>query len=170
MALYDAIIEFGEIEFGWAEITVRHGDSDLRAVVSYVSDGLAEFITAVEQVATGRLSGAECRWWHEPGVWNVFVRARDTYPEVELTIIDPSDSSWVSVGQTGPIPAFRAVLDLRDLVRDVVSEYRALLDTYGAAGYELRWSYAFPHAQVDALSDWLDQEATRWTVPDGSGS
>ena len=160
-------VEFGEDKHGWADVILRHGDQTFRMAISDVSDGLAEFITAVEQVATGRLSGAECRWENEPGFYSVMVRARSEYPYLELSIGYDDDRGRVPELLSQPEPELRGILDVRVLVQDMITAYRGLLEKYGADEYRARWSYDFPQAQLDALSAWLEWDATRWDVPNG---
>ena len=160
-------IEFGRVEHGWAHVTVRHGSHLFEAVVSDLTDGLAEFITAIELVATSRLSGAECRWEVEPGFYAVVLRSRNEHPYVELSIGYDADNYRVPEFLREPEPGFRVIFDVRVLVRDAITAYRSLLERHGADGYLERWNYAFPQVQVDALSAWLEWDATRWDTPNG---
>jgi hypothetical protein len=153
----EPIFEVGEIEHGWAEVTIRHGTKLFASEISYVNDGLGEFVTAVGLVATGALPGAECRWEHEPDVTSIFVRSCGAWPYVELR-----------VGYDGILrgPDFvsdfttqvRALVDIQDLARDTIAAFNRLLATYGPDGYEERWSYPFPYTWLNAMSERLQEE------------
>jgi hypothetical protein len=146
------IFAITKIERGVADVVVRSGEQECACSISSHSDGLSMFIAAVAHVAWGMLVGAECRWEHDPFVSSVWLRARDDR-RAELRL-ELDRTEWGAPDVPKFEETFRAVVGLRDLARDVGAAFARVHASYGAAGYEARWSYSFPQERLDALAAW----------------
>jgi hypothetical protein len=156
------IVEFGNIEHGWAQVWLRHDESEFHAAVSYVNDGLGEFIKAVTCVCTERLPGAFSEWSNEPGYWIVSVRSRRYNGYIQLSVgYDRDDlDNHLNIREAMPEPDshFSATFQNLELARDVVKAYRGLLEAYGADEYMRRWGFPFPQSELETLSAYLESE------------
>jgi hypothetical protein len=156
------IVEFGNIEHGWAQVWLRHDESEFHAAVSYVNDGLGEFIRAVTCVCTERLPGAVSEWSNEPGYWIVSVRSRRYNGYIQLSVgYDRDDTTALSnIHEPMPEPDihFRATYLDVELARDVVKAFCLLIEKYGADEYERRWSFPFPEPELETLREWLGSD------------
>jgi hypothetical protein len=141
-------------------VVIRAGDREYGATVSDLSDGLGEFVTAVEQVLGGSFAGAECRWEHEPQVTSVLVRrCGGGSGAVELLIGIHDDPAWIDAAVPEFAPQFWAIVDVGDLARATVAAFELVRETYGAEGYAERWGYPFPRARLDAIAERVRREA-----------
>lgn len=160
MVLSPPIFDIGEIKHGWAEMTIRHGEREHGDTISFLTDVPGWFLKTVVQIASRSTKRAYCEWEHEPGISTVIIEARDDWPLVELRIEGDEDI------REGGFPfgiddlvQLRAIIDIRDLARDVVSAFDRVLDRYGAEGYEQRWdAFPFPTKALEALRTWLARE------------
>lgn len=154
------------IEHGWADIVIRDGMHTHSRGVSNLADGLGKFVAMVEQVATGVLSGAECRWSYKPGTVSITLRWCYCRPHAELRIGFSDDRGLRADVIPDFTTTFVAVVDVRELARDTIAAFARVRESYGAEGYRERWRHPLPQARLDALAAWLkaDEEQRAGTA------
>lgn len=154
------IVEIERIQHRWADVVIRADDREYGVTVSHLSDGLGEFVAAVEQIHGGALAGAECRWEHEPQVTSILVRrCGGGASTVEVLVGIHDDPVWIDDAVPEFSTKFRAVVDVGDLARATVAAFDRMWETYGATGYAEHWGHPFPRARLDAIAEHIRREA-----------
>jgi hypothetical protein len=130
---------------GWARCLVADERAEAEAIVSYVTAGPEQLLTAVARLVHGA-EETRAEFEAEPDVYRwIFQRAGG---EVSIRLLHVPDHPLPDeAGET--IWSSRQPVDT--LARVVVRAFDAVATAYGEAGYKTAWGRAFPRFELDAL-------------------
>lgn len=154
-----SLFEISRVEAGWADVTIRDGQSEFTTRVSDLTDGLGEFAISLEAVVSRHISGCECRWEFEPGFHAVFIRYHD-FEHLELSVAFDNEL-YLRAKRILKRPRFEAIVSTSAFVQDALGAYLGLVSQFGHHGYYTRWNYPFPHHSINALRVWQRTGAVR---------
>ncbi|MEV0455552.1 hypothetical protein [Catellatospora methionotrophica] len=130
---------------GWAVCALGDDLAQAEALVSYVTDGPEEFLTAVAHLVLG-WSDTRVQFEAEPAAYRlIFHRDHD---EVDICLVrvrtrDLPDEAGAT--------AWTSRQPLSVLARAVIRAFDAVEAEHGEAGYRTAWGRPFPRAELTAL-------------------
>jgi hypothetical protein len=143
---------------GWAQGTIRAGESRATATASYLRDALADLLGAA-RLMLADVREARCSWWEEPGEFRwVFLRpGSDVRVRVirfdDLRISQSDDAGTVLFDETGAPEVVAAAIE---------EGARRALERYGEDRYREQWAHdPFPTESLDVLAERLREIRTK---------
>ena len=139
---------FKLLDHGWAESTVRDGDTILELETSYICDPLGDLARVV--IDLHRSPGWErfCSWETEPGEFRWLLNAAGEGVNVKILWFR---SCYPRLTNERGELVFESTASYRRIATQVCGQMKRVLNECGPIGYRKSWKRDFPERELKAL-------------------
>jgi hypothetical protein len=132
-------------QHGWARCVVADERAHAEAVVSYVTGGPEELLSAVARLVLGA-NETRAEFEAEPTVYRwIFQRTGD---DADIRLMQVAEHKLPDASGT---LIWTSRQPIHNLARVVVRAFDAVLTTHGEDGYQAQWRRPFPRVELAAL-------------------
>jgi hypothetical protein len=132
-------------DHGWATCVVADQTAEAEALVSYVTEGPEQFLSAVARAVLGATE-SRAEFEAEPTAYRWIFQRIQAHVDIRLLVLSrrelPDESGDVIWTSRQPIQV---------LARAVIRAFDAVLTEHGEDGYQANWGRPFPTLELNAL-------------------
>jgi hypothetical protein len=130
--------------YGWASLFITNGSSYTEITISYLSNPLAELLTALICLSENKSQSETINFFDEPGAHSLVLTLKSDRT-LQLEIYFSEEGGELNYVETAKKLVYSDIDSLDDLSHLVLVTVKDLLNDYGLKGYKEKWiEHDFP--------------------------